>query len=93
MKLSGIVAAIIAAATAIIPITFNSPSLCAPYTAFAEDTGAVAVLPDWIPTDFDSAVNFRNTYGATHIENGLICIVYPQRVNKDSKEGKYGYDL
>ncbi|WP_295088299.1 dockerin type I repeat-containing protein [Ruminococcus sp.] len=93
MKLSGIVAAIIAAATAITPITFNSPSLCAPYTAFAEDTGAVAVLPDWIPTDFDSAVNFRNTYGATHIENGLICIVYPQRVNKDSKEGKYGYDL
>ena len=37
--------------------------------------GAVATLPDWIPKDLASALEFRNTYGATHIDNGLVCVV------------------
>jgi len=71
MKLKRLTAALIAVLTAITPFSFHSPAA----TVFAKGTGAVAALPDWIPSDFESAVEFRNTYGATHIDNGLICIV------------------
>ena len=93
MKSTKLTAALLAAATAIAPFSFNTPSLLTPPTVFAEDSGALTTLPEWIPTDFDSATDFRNTYGATHIENGLICIVYPERVKKGSKNGTFGYKL
>ena len=92
MKLTRLTAAIIAATTALTPLTFT-PALSAPPTVFAEDTGALAKLPDWIPNDFDSAVNFRNTYGATHIDNGLICIVYPNCARRGASKDTYGFDL
>ena len=89
MKLSRLTAALIAAATAITPLSFNAS---APIS-YAEDTGAVAKLPDWIPSDFDSAVEFRNSYGATHIDNGLICLVYPDRARKGASKDTYGFEL
>jgi hypothetical protein len=89
MKLTRLTAAVIAAATAITPLSFNAS---APIS-YAEDTGAVAKLPDWIPSDFDSAVEFRNSYGATHIDNGLICLVYPDRARKGRSADTYGYEL
>lgn len=33
------------------------------------------VLPEWIPQNFTEALDFDNTYGKTHIEDGLICCV------------------
>ncbi len=33
------------------------------------------VLPEWIPTSFTEALQFDNTYGRTHIQDGLICCV------------------
>ncbi len=75
MKFSKLTAAILAAAIVVTPLSVKSPGLLTPSKVFAEGTGVSAALPDWIPTDFDSAVHFRNTYGATHIDNGLICIV------------------
>lgn len=89
MKLTRLTAAIIAAMTAVTPLSVNST----PSTVFAEDTGAVAALPDWIPSDFESAVEFRNTYGATHIDNGLICIVCPDRARKGASEDTYGFEM
>ena len=89
MKLTRLTAAVIAAATAITPLSFNAS---APIS-YAVDTGAVAKLPDWIPSDFDSAVEFRNSYGATHIDNGLICLVYPDRARKGRSADTYGYEL
>ncbi|WP_028516949.1 hypothetical protein [Ruminococcus flavefaciens] len=71
MKFSKLTAAILAAAIVVTPLSVKSPDFLTPSTAFAEGTGASAALPDWIPTDFDSAIYFRNTYGATHIDNGL----------------------
>lgn len=32
-------------------------------------------LPDWVPKDFNEALIFQNTYGATHIEGNVVCIV------------------
>ena len=89
MKLKRLTAALIAAMTAVTPLSFHSPAA----TVFAESTGAVSALPDWIPSDFESAVVFRNTYGATHVDNGLICIVCPDRARKGASEDTYGFEL
>ena len=93
MKLKRLTAAIIAAATAIMPISLISRDLPITSTVFAVDTNDVYELPEWVPTDFESAVEFRNTYGATHIDNGLICIVYPDRVRKGVSEDTNGFEL
>ena len=89
MKLKKLTAAFIAVATAITPLSFNAPSS----TAFADNSSTIAALPEWIPSDFDSASEFRNTYGATHIDNGLICIVCPDRARKGRSEDTYGFEL
>ena len=48
----------------------------------AAPADAAASLPDWIPTDLGSAVEFLNTYGATHIgmenESDLLCVVFEE---------------
>ncbi len=46
-------------------------------TVQAADPAAIA-LPDWIPNDYASAIDFCNTYGASHIEDGLICMVFKE---------------
>lgn len=38
--------------------------------------------PDWTPHDFDSAMDFINTYGETHADDGMICIVRHVPKNK-----------
>ena len=73
MKLTKLSAALFAATFAITPFSFSDSALFTPSAMVAE--AVVATLPDWIPKDFDSAVEFRNTYGATHIDNGLVCVV------------------
>lgn len=42
----------------------------------------IAKLPDWIPNDYESALAFRNTYGATRAADGLICTVFKQQYEK-----------
>ena len=76
-----ILATLIAAMTVISPLTLSS-YITTPETAFAEDTGAVDELPEWVPTNFETAVDFCNTYGATHIENGYVCVVYKMDYEK-----------
>ena len=78
MKLTKLTAALIAAATAITPLSFNAS---APIS-YAEETNGIAPPPYWLPSDFDSALEFRNTYGAIHIEDGLICAVFQEQAEK-----------
>ena len=58
-----------------------SPSI-AGMTASAEGTFASECkiyegeLPEWIPTDFESAMEFDRTYGTTHIDDGFICCIH-----------------
>ena len=47
-------------------------------TAFAEPVPPDAPVPDWVPTDFMSAMDFSNEYGATHVADGKVCIVLRQ---------------
>ncbi|MBR5361796.1 MAG: dockerin type I repeat-containing protein [Oscillospiraceae bacterium] len=51
-------------------------------SAFAEAISPDAPVPDWVPTDFLSAMEFRNTYGATHIADDRICIVERQETRE-----------
>ena len=34
------------------------------------------LLPDWVPNDYTSALEFRNTYGVTHVDGQYVCLVY-----------------
>ena len=89
-------AALIAAVIACTPLTLNSAGFLAPQTAFADSAGVPATLPDWIPTDFDSAAEYRNTYGATHIDNGLVCVVSifkKDPVPEGEPQGVLRYDI
>lgn len=40
-------------------------------------------LPDWIPQSFAQAMEFDNTYGKHHVEDGLICCVRYEQSGKD----------
>ena len=57
-------------------------------SAGAEPIPPDAPVPDWVPTDFWSAMEFSNQYGATHIADNRICILLRQE-NDDN----YKYDL
>ena len=52
-------------------------------SAFAEAISPDAPVPDWVPTDFMSAMEFRNQYGATHIADDRICIVERQEIQEN----------
>ena len=67
-----------------------------PVSAAAADDRAVAALPDWIPDDFASALDFRNQFGATGIGSGLICTVFeeePEQVPEGEPQGILRYEL
>ncbi|WP_024861935.1 dockerin type I domain-containing protein [Ruminococcus flavefaciens] len=91
--LKKLAAAVIAASTAIIPFSADNVNVFSPTNVYAEEKGAAVSLPEWVPTDPESALEFRNTYGAVHIQNGLICIVYPNRAEKGKSSDTYGYEL
>ena len=83
MMLKKLAAAVIAASTAIIPFSADTANLLSSANVYAEEKGAALSLPEWIPTDFESALEFRNTYGATHIgeqnECDLLCVVFQEQ--------------
>ena len=74
MKSNKRIAALLAAVIAVTPLSVNSSLWRSSPAVFAAETAAVK-LPDWIPNDLETAVSFRNEYGATHIEDGFICVV------------------
>ena len=45
-------------------------------------------VPEWVPKDFNEALIFSNTYGATHIEGNVICFVRREETGEE-----YSYDL
>ena len=83
MILKKLTAAVIAAATAIIPFSADNANVSNTSKAYAEESLTESSIPDWIPTTFEEAVSFRNKYGATHIgsgnESNLICLVFKEQ--------------
>lgn len=74
-KLRKLMAAVIA-----LPMAFAAIPAIPPVSAV--DPPAI---PEWVPTDFETAMKFANTYGATHIEDGLLCIVKTRENNENLK--------
>lgn len=74
-KLRKLLAAVIA-----LPLTFAAIPVIPPVSAVDP-----ADIPEWVPTDFETAMKFANTYGATHIEDGLLCIVKMRENNENLK--------
>ena len=74
MKHTRLVAALVAVFTAVMPLTSNV-HVTVPCTAYAEGS-TITDSVDWIPKSFDAALEFRNTYGAVHIEDGILCVVF-----------------
>lgn len=82
MKRQKLLAAMLAAASAFTPLSpFRLTAQEMPVVSAAA-AEAPAALPDWIPKDFESALAFRNTYGATRTGDGFICIVYEEHFEK-----------
>ena len=66
-------AALTALITALAPVSLGMQAI-APASVSAE-SDALA-LPEWVPSDYASAQEFRSTYGVTHIGDGLLCAVH-----------------
>ncbi len=75
MRSKKIAAVVIAAITAVIPFSGKGTSGIVPPSVYAENTVSI---PEWVPTDFSSAINFRDTYGHTHVEDGVVCLLFEQ---------------
>ena len=75
MKQMKAMAALLAAVTALLPFAADALTVQNVSAVSAEETGTVSEQKKWLPTDFESAVEFRNTYGATHIADDTVCIV------------------
>ena len=96
MKLQKLTVFLLAAVCAAAPAASPGLTLQDALTVSAEDTAVITKLPDWIPNDFASALEFRNTYGATRTADGLICLVFRQeyeRVPEGEPQGILRYAL
>ncbi|MBR3629380.1 MAG: hypothetical protein IKN55_02780, partial [Oscillospiraceae bacterium] len=43
-------------------------------------------LPEWVPSGYLDAVNFRNQYGATRIGDGYVCLVFVESEEDPNEE-------
>ncbi len=91
MKAKRTAAALTAAIITLIPLSGAVSPAAEPAAVYAAEGEGLQKMPGWIPADFDSALEFRNTYGGTHIEDGLLCIVYEQQksYNDDSDTPRF----
>ena len=65
----------LACLSACLMLTSAVPML--PVQADDADDPLFGTLPDWVPQDYASAVQFRNTHGKSHVADGVICLVRP----------------
>ena len=59
---------------------------------YAEDAQETA-LPDWIPDTYGKALHFIDTYGGTHIEDGLLCVVFHEAQYRGDEGEVYQHDI
>ena len=85
MTKKGIIAAGLAA------VTVFSTMISGGQNAFAK-SDRVFVLPSWVPDDYDSALEFYNTHGATLVEDAYACVVFKKH-QEDINDSSYDHDL
>lgn len=57
-------------------------------TAVSAEENSGDILPDWVPESFSEALEFENTYGATHIEDGVVCLLFSETTHES-----YSYEI
>lgn len=57
-------------------------------TAVSAEENGGDILPDWVPESFSEALEFENTYGATHIEDGVVCLLFSETTHES-----YSYEV
>lgn len=70
MKLNRITAVFAAVLTAFIPFSSYGITSSEYLAVYAEEAYDASTLPDWMPTNYEDALDFRNRYGASHIGFG-----------------------
>ena len=81
-------AAMMLSSTAVFP-----PSLSVSSADIASD---VNPLPEWVPQSFNDALEFRNIYGTTRIEDGFICLVIREEhlpSDEEQPDGMLRYEI
>ncbi|MBP0960621.1 MAG: hypothetical protein J5864_00595, partial [Oscillospiraceae bacterium] len=81
-----------AALTAFMPLSYAGTALNNIPALSAEEQAAAVNLPEWVPSNFKEALDFRNRYGATHIEDGFLCVLFTER-NSHSEEDEDQYSV
>ena len=81
-----------AALTAFMPLSYAGTALNNIPAVSAEEQAAAVNLPEWVPSNFKEALDFRNRYGATHIEEGFLCVLFTER-NSHSEEDEDQYSV
>ena len=83
--------------TASLMLSATAAALPPAITVSSVDTTSDSnLLPEWIPQSFNDALEFRNTYGTTHIEDGFICLVLNeehQTSDEDQPDGVLRYEI
>ena len=78
MKLKKLMAAAMAVSATVVPFSSEAMNAFIPVNTYAASTDTAETLPDWIPDDFESALEFRNTHGTTYIHDDLLCMVFTE---------------
>lgn len=81
MKTNKLTAAAVAAVTAFAPLFSGG------LTASAKTPRQRPVYPTWVPKDFESALEFSNTYGNTRVEGQFVCFVLRRGVDTSAAKG------
>lgn len=76
MNFKKLTAAALTAALTIISVPAGAFSAYDHSAVYADEVSYETELPDWVPTDFESALKFRNQHGATYVGSDLVCIVF-----------------
>lgn len=66
-----IISAVLALTTAFTPVISGGQNAMA-------KSDIVYVYPNWVPDDYDSALEFYNTYGVTRVEGPFVCMVFKE---------------
>ena len=79
----------------IAPVYYLSVDADRQFTDTTVKPMGISDLPDWVPKDYESALDFRNTYGTTRVQGSGVCVVSCERISDWDDESSgfriYGY--
>ena len=90
MKHMKLIAALTATVAAMVPFSAYGVNAADTPAVSAEMGGVELDIPEWVPTDYHSVLDFRNKYGATHVESGYLCVVFKEYIGRSDDDEPMG---